>query len=43
MSTIECFATEFLGRPTIVDTQHLLAKTKERGFLGMLGSIDCMF
>jgi hypothetical protein len=40
---IECFGTEFLRHPTVVDTQRLLAKVKERGFPGMLGSIDCMY
>jgi hypothetical protein len=39
---IECFGDEFLHRPTVADTQHLLAKAEERGFPGMLGSIDCM-
>jgi hypothetical protein len=39
---IECFGDEFLHRPTVVDNQCLLAKVEERGFLGMLGSIDYM-
>jgi hypothetical protein len=39
---IECFGNEFLRRPTVADTQCLLAKSEERGFPGMLGSIDCM-
>jgi hypothetical protein len=39
---IECFGDKFLRRPTITDTQRLLAKAEERVFLGMLGSIDCM-
>jgi hypothetical protein len=39
---IECFGVEFLRRPTIIDTQHLLTKAEERCFPGMLGSIDCM-
>jgi hypothetical protein len=39
---IECFGDEFLRRPTVTDTQRLLAKAKKRGFPGMLGSIDCM-
>jgi hypothetical protein len=29
-------------RPTVADTQHLLAKTEERKFFDMLRSIDCM-
>jgi hypothetical protein len=40
---IECFKTEFLCCSTVADTQCLLAKTEERGFLGMLGGIDCMY
>jgi hypothetical protein len=32
----------FLRRPTVADTQHLLAKAEERGFPDMLGSIDYM-
>jgi hypothetical protein len=41
-SIIKCFGDEFLRHPTITDTQRLLAKAEERGFPGMLGSIDCM-
>jgi hypothetical protein len=40
---IEYFGAEFLRRPTVVDTQCLLAKAEERGFLGMLGIIDCIY
>jgi hypothetical protein len=43
LDIIECFRDEFLRRPTIADTQHLLAKAEERGFDGILGSIDCMY
>jgi hypothetical protein len=39
---IEYFGDEFLRRPTVADTQCLLAKAEERGFSGILGSIDCM-
>jgi hypothetical protein len=39
---IERFGDEFLRRPTIADTQRLVAKAEERGFPGILGSIDCM-
>jgi hypothetical protein len=35
---IECYGNGFLRQSTVVDTQHLLAKTEER----MLGSVDCM-
>jgi hypothetical protein len=37
-----CFKDEFLRRPTVADTQRLLTKAEERGFSGMLESIDCM-
>ena len=39
---IECYGAEFYRRPTESDLQRLLAKAEERGFPGMLGSIDCM-
>jgi hypothetical protein len=41
-SIIECFRDEFLRHSTVADTQRLLAKAEERGFPGMLGSIDCI-
>jgi hypothetical protein len=43
LGIIEYFEDGFLHRPTVADTQRLLAKTEERGFLGILGSIDCMY
>nr|XP_051190910.1 uncharacterized protein LOC127304252 [Lolium perenne] len=39
---IDCYGEMFCRRPTVEDTQRLLAKAEERGFPGMLGSIDCM-
>jgi hypothetical protein len=39
---IECFGDEFLCRPSVADTRRLLAKTEERGFPGILESINCM-
>ena len=39
---IHCYGEEFCRRPNVADTQRLLAKAEERGFPGMLGSIDCM-
>ena len=39
---IHCYGDEFCRRPTVADTQRLLAKAEARGFPGMLGSIDCM-
>jgi hypothetical protein len=32
---IECFRDELLHRPTVADTQHLLAKTEVREFSGI--------
>ena len=39
---IHCYKEEFCRRPNVADIQRLLAKAEERGFPGMLGSIDCM-
>ena len=39
---IEVFGDEYLRSPNTNDLARLLAKGKERGFPGMLGSIDCM-
>jgi hypothetical protein len=39
---IHCYGKEFCRRPNVVDSEHLLAKAEEHGFLGMLGSINCM-
>ncbi|XP_021865395.2 uncharacterized protein [Spinacia oleracea] len=36
------FSTDYLNKPTPEDVQRLLREGKERGFPGMLGSIDCM-
>jgi hypothetical protein len=41
-SIIKYFGDELLCHPTVIDTQHLLAKVEERGFSGMLGRIDYM-
>jgi hypothetical protein len=43
LDIIKCFGNEFLCRPTVADTQCLLANAEERGFPNMLGSIDCMY
>jgi hypothetical protein len=40
---IEYFGNEFLRRPTVAHTHHLLAKAEECEFFGMLGSIDYMY
>uniref|UniRef100_A0A0D3D6B3 Myb-like domain-containing protein n=1 Tax=Brassica oleracea var. oleracea TaxID=109376 RepID=A0A0D3D6B3_BRAOL len=39
---IYLFGDEYLRRPTPVDLQRLLDIGEHRGFLGMIGSIDCM-
>jgi hypothetical protein len=39
----KCFGAEFLRRPTIADTQRLLAKVEEHGFPDMLWSINYMY
>ena len=41
-AVIELFENEYLRSPNENDTARLLALGEERGFLGMLGSIDCM-
>jgi len=39
---VEVFEDEYLRSPNDNDTARLLALGEERGFPGMLGSIDCM-
>ncbi|WZY74827.1 protein ALP1-like isoform X1 [Brassica rapa] len=39
---IHLFADEYLRRPTVEDLRRLLHEGEERGFPGMIGSIDCM-
>jgi hypothetical protein len=41
-AVVEVFGDEYLRSPNTNDLARLLAKGKERGFPGMLGSIDCM-
>ncbi|XP_021861051.1 uncharacterized protein [Spinacia oleracea] len=36
------FSTEYLRKPTSEDLVRLLRQGEERGFRGMMGSIDCM-
>ncbi|XP_020418071.1 uncharacterized protein LOC109948765 [Prunus persica] len=36
------YGAEYLRKPTRADLQKLLQKAEERGFPGMLGSLDCM-
>ena len=53
-TTIEClekfvedvilvFKTEYLRKPNSNDVQHLLQMVKDRGFPGMMESIDCLY
>ena len=39
---VEIFGPEYLRSPNTADISRLLQKTNQRGFLGMLGSLDCM-
>ncbi|KAE9081343.1 hypothetical protein PF007_g22700 [Phytophthora fragariae] len=41
-AVIEVFGDEYLRAPNEEDVQRLLAMHGERGFVGMLGSSDCM-
>ena len=41
-AVIEIFGDEYLRSPNVDDTARLLAIGEQRGFPGMLGSIDCM-
>jgi hypothetical protein len=39
---ISIFGEEYLREPNLEDTQRLMSINEKRGFLDMLGSIDCM-
>ncbi|KAK9199388.1 hypothetical protein WN944_014579 [Citrus x changshan-huyou] len=41
-AVIEIFSNEYLRSPNTNDIARLLAEGKQRGFLRMLGSLDCM-
>ncbi|KAK9175120.1 hypothetical protein WN944_027126 [Citrus x changshan-huyou] len=41
-AVIEIFSNEYLRSPNTNDIARLLAEGKQRGFPGMLGSLDCM-
>ena len=42
IAVIDVFSKEYLRKPKNDDIAKLLSHGKHRGFLGMLGSIDCM-
>ncbi|XP_020262325.1 putative nuclease HARBI1 [Asparagus officinalis] len=41
-ATVEVYGDEYLRTPNVDDVARLLQKGEERGFPGMLGSLDCM-
>ena len=41
-AVVQVFGAEYLRTPTEADTAKLLEIGEQRGFPGMLGSIDCM-
>jgi len=41
-AVVDIFEDEYLRYPNEADTTKLLARGEQRGFPGMLGSIDCM-
>ena len=41
-AVVDIFSEKYLRKPNNEDITRLLAHGKRRGFLGILGSIDCM-
>ena len=39
---VEIFGNVYLRSPNVNDIERLLSKSEERGFPGMLGSLNCM-
>jgi hypothetical protein len=42
LAVVKCFGPEYLREPSAADMADLLRHNSERGFPGMLGSLDCM-
>ncbi|XP_038704728.1 uncharacterized protein LOC120000674 [Tripterygium wilfordii] len=41
-NVIQLYTEQYLRSPNMYDTQQLMNENAQRGFLGMLGSFDCM-
>ncbi|XP_020152927.1 uncharacterized protein [Aegilops tauschii subsp. strangulata] len=41
-TVVEVFRPQYLGEPTVADTERILAISETRGWPGLLGSLDCM-
>jgi hypothetical protein len=41
-AVVDAFGDEYLRTPTQEDTERILRVNEQRGFPGMLGSLDCM-
>jgi hypothetical protein len=42
LAVVDVFGDEFLRPPTSAEIERILKRNEERGFPGMIGSIDCM-
>ncbi|XP_026397025.1 uncharacterized protein LOC113291745 [Papaver somniferum] len=42
ITVVHLYGKEYLSKPTASDVELLLNQNRSRGFLGMMGSIDCM-
>ena len=41
-AVVEVFEPQYPRKPTVADTERLLAISKAKGWPGLLGSLDCM-